>query len=80
MTNAIVKDSLLHVFIKQHCAESVCLYYGLRVYRQNYIIIIMQCGRKFIKDTNSSLSKEQIHQASRLDNAIGLLSIISATD
>jgi len=30
-SNAVVKRSVLSVFINQRCAERVCLYYGLRV-------------------------------------------------
>jgi len=42
-SNAVVKCS---VFIKQRCAECVCLYYGLRVCEQKYIIIICDRLRK----------------------------------
>jgi len=42
-SNAVVKRSVLCVFINQRCAECVCLYCGLRVCEQKYIIII--CGR-----------------------------------
>jgi len=44
-SNAVVKRSVLSVFINQCCAECVCLYYGLRVCGQNYIIIIIICDR-----------------------------------
>jgi len=30
-SNAVIKRSVLYVFINLRCAESVCLYYGLRV-------------------------------------------------
>jgi len=43
-SNAVVKCSVLSVFINQHCVECVSLYYGLRVCRQKYIIIII-CDR-----------------------------------
>jgi len=43
VANAVVKRSVLSVFINQRCAECVCLYCGLRVCGQKYIIII--CGR-----------------------------------
>jgi len=42
-SNAIVKRYDLFVFINQRCAECVCLYCGLRVCGQKYIIII--CDR-----------------------------------
>jgi len=45
-TNAVVKRSVLSVFINQLCAECVRLYYGLRVYGQKYIIIICDRLRK----------------------------------
>jgi len=45
-TNAVVKRSVLSVFINQRCAECVCLYYGLRVYGQKYIIIMCDRFRK----------------------------------
>ena len=38
-SNAVVKRSILSVFINQHCAECVCLYYGLCVCGQKDIII-----------------------------------------
>jgi len=38
-SNAVVKRSVLAVFINQRCAECVCLYYGLRVCGQKNIII-----------------------------------------
>jgi len=37
-SNVIVKRSVLYLFINLRCAESVCLYYGLRVCGQKYII------------------------------------------
>jgi len=40
-SNAIVTRSVLYVFINLRCAERVCLYYGLRVCGQKYIIIIV---------------------------------------
>jgi len=43
-SNAVVKCSVLSVFINQRCVECVSLYYGLRVCRQKYIIIII-CDR-----------------------------------
>jgi len=46
VSNAVVERSVLSVFINQHCAESVCLYYGLRVCGQKYIIIICDRLRK----------------------------------
>jgi len=42
-SNTVVKRS---VFISQRCAECVCLYYGLRVCGQKYIIIICDRLRK----------------------------------
>jgi len=33
-SNAVVKRYDLSVFINQRCADSVCLYYGLRIYGQ----------------------------------------------
>jgi len=42
-SNAVVKRSVLSVFIDQYCVECVCLYYGLRVCVQKYITII--CNR-----------------------------------
>jgi len=42
-SNAVAKRSVLSVFINQRCAECVCLYYGLRVCGQRYIII--RCDR-----------------------------------
>jgi len=45
-SNAVVKRSVLSVFINERCAECVCLYavcYGLRVCRQKHMIII--CDR-----------------------------------
>jgi len=42
-SNAVVKRS---VFINQRCAECVCLYYGLRVCGQKYIIIVCDRLRK----------------------------------
>ena len=38
---SVVKRYVLYVFIKLHCTESVCLYYGLRVCGQKYIIIVL---------------------------------------
>ena len=43
-SNAVVKRSVLSVFINQRFAESACLYYGLHVCGQKYIIIII-CDR-----------------------------------
>jgi len=37
-SNAVVKRSILSVFINQRCVECVCLYYGLRVCGQKYVI------------------------------------------
>jgi len=45
-SNAVVKCSFLSVFINQRCAECVCLYYGLRICGQKYIIIICDRLRK----------------------------------
>jgi len=45
-SNAVLKRSVLSVFVNQHCAECVCLYYGLRVCGQNYITIICDRLRK----------------------------------
>jgi len=45
-SNAVVKRSVLSVFINQRCAECVCLYYGLRVCGQKYIFIICDRFRK----------------------------------
>jgi len=45
-SNAVVKRSVLSVFIKQRCAEYLSLYYGLRVCGQKYIIIICERLRK----------------------------------
>ena len=45
-SNAVVKPSVLSVFISQRCAECVCLYYELRVCGQKYIIIICDRLRK----------------------------------
>jgi len=45
-SNAVVKRSVLSVFINQRCVECVCLYYGLRVCGQKYIIIICDRLRK----------------------------------
>jgi len=45
-SNAVVKRSVLLVFINQRCAECVCLYYGLRVCGQKHIIIICDRLRK----------------------------------
>jgi len=42
-SNAVVKRSVLSVFINQRCAECVSLYYGRRVCWQKYIIIL--CDR-----------------------------------
>ena len=39
-SNAVVKRSVLSVFINRHCVECVYLCYGLRVYGQKYSIII----------------------------------------
>ena len=36
-SNAVAKRSVLSAFINQRCAESACLYYGLRVCEQKYI-------------------------------------------
>jgi len=44
--NAVVKRSVLSVFIYQRCAECVCLYYGLRVWGQKYTTIICDRLRK----------------------------------
>jgi len=41
-SNAVAKRS---VFINQRCAECECLYYGLLVWGQKYIIIIIICDR-----------------------------------
>jgi len=41
-SNAVVKRYILSIVINQHCAECVCLYDGLRVCGQKYIIIIQQ--------------------------------------
>jgi len=45
-SNAVVKRSVLSVFINQCCAQCVCLYYGLRVCGKKYIIIICNHLRK----------------------------------
>ena len=45
-SNGVVKCSVLSVFINQRCADCVCLYNGLSVCRQNYIIIVCDCLRK----------------------------------
>jgi len=45
-SNAVVKRSVLSDFINQRCAECVCLYHGLRVFGQKYIIIICDRLRK----------------------------------
>jgi len=45
-SNAVVKRSVLSVFINQRRAECVCLYCGLRVCEQKYIIIICDRLRK----------------------------------
>jgi len=42
-SNAVVKRSVSSVFINQRCAECVCLYYGLHICGQKYIII--KCDR-----------------------------------
>jgi len=39
-SSAVAKRFVLYVFIHLRCAESVCLYYGLRFCGQKYIIII----------------------------------------
>jgi len=44
-SNAVVKRSVLSVFINQRCAECVCLYYGLHVCGQKYIYILIICDR-----------------------------------
>ena len=44
-SNAVVKRSVLSVFINQRCAECVCLYYGFRVCGQKYIIIMTVCEK-----------------------------------
>jgi len=38
-SNAVVTRSVLSVFINQRCAESACLYYGLRICEKKYITI-----------------------------------------
>jgi len=45
-SNTVVTRSVLSVFINKRCAECVCLYYGLRVCGQKYIIIICDRLRK----------------------------------
>jgi len=45
-SNAVVKRSVLSDFISQRCAECVCLYSGLRVWEQKYIITICDRLRK----------------------------------
>jgi len=45
-SNAVVKRSVLSVFINQRCADCMCLYYGLRVYGQKYNIITCDRLRK----------------------------------
>jgi len=45
-SNAVAKPSVLRVFINQRCIECVCLYYGLRVCGQKYIVIICDRLRK----------------------------------
>jgi len=45
-SNAVVKRSVLSIFIKQRCAECVCLCNGLRACGQKYIIIICDRLRK----------------------------------
>jgi len=45
-SNAVVKRSVLSVFINQRCAECVCFYYGLRVWGQIYNITICDRLRK----------------------------------
>jgi len=47
--NAVVKR---FVFINQRCAECVCLYYGLRVCRKKYSIIICDRLRKVVSQLN----------------------------
>jgi len=44
--NAGVKRSVSSLFINQSCAECVCLYYGLRVFGQKYIIVMCDRLRK----------------------------------
>jgi len=45
-SDAVVKRSVLSVLINQRCTESVCLYYGVRVCGQKYIIIVCDHLRK----------------------------------
>jgi len=45
-SNSVAKRSVLSVFINQRYAECVCLYYGLCVCGQKYIIIICDRLRK----------------------------------
>jgi len=53
-SNAVLKHSVLSVFINQRCAECVCLYYGLRVCGLKYSIIIRDRLRKWISTMTSS--------------------------
>ena len=46
-SNAVVKRSVLSIFINQCCVECVCLYYGFRVCGHKYIIIVCDRLRKF---------------------------------
>jgi len=44
-TNAVVKRSILSVFINQRCAECVCLYYGLRVCKYTLSLYVTFCEK-----------------------------------
>jgi len=44
----------LSVFIKLRCAENVCLYYGLRVCEQKYIVIILSGFPRFTISTKAT--------------------------
>jgi len=44
-SNAVVKRSVLSVFINQGCAEFLCLYYGLRVCGQKTLLYVTVCEK-----------------------------------
>ena len=46
--NAVVKRSVLSVFINQRCAECVSLYYGLRVCGQNTLLLYVTVYEKVV--------------------------------
>jgi len=51
-SNAVVKRSVLSVFITQRCAECVCLYCGPRVCGQNTLILYVTVCEKVVPRLN----------------------------